>query len=207
MSAPAREMPHPGDPLQIAIEALRAAHERETFDATAMSLATVDERGAPSVRMVLLKGLDARGFVFFTNFASRKARELDAQGVAALCIHWPKGEQQIRAEGKVARVSDEESDAYFATRDRLSQIGAWASEQSRPLPERAELERRVEQTGARFDGTTVPRPEGWGGYRLVPGAIEFWYGRPNRLHERHRYERNDGGPAGWGAWSCAMLYP
>lgn len=198
---------HPGDPLHIFAGALLVARQREMFDPTAMSLATVDERGAPSVRMVLLKGVDARGFVFFTNFGSRKARELDGQCVAALCIHWPTGEEQVRAEGSVARIAEEESDAYFATRDRMSQIGAWASEQSRPLADRAELVRRVEEIEARFTGQPVPRPEGWGGYRLAPKAIEFWYGRPSRLHERHRYERSDPAASGPGAWSAAMLYP
>jgi pyridoxamine 5'-phosphate oxidase len=208
VSAPfAEPAGHPGDPLLIFAAALASARDRETFDPTAMSLATVDERGVPSVRMVLLKGVDARGFTFFTNFESRKAKELDAQGVAALCLHWPKGEQQVRAEGSVARVSDDESDAYFASRDRMSQIGAWASEQSRPLAARADLERRVEEIRARFDGQAVPRPAGWGGYRLVPRAIEFWYGRPSRLHERHRYERTDVTVDGAEAWTSTMLNP
>lgn len=197
----AQRMTHPGDPMALFREAFERAKAREPFEANAMSLATVDAEGRPSVRMVLLKEADQRGFVFFTNYGSRKARELDGQGVAALCLHWPKGEEQVRVEGEVERVSDEESDAYFATRHPESQLGAWASRQSEALDERATLEARVEAMRTRFAGAAVPRPPHWGGYRVVPRRIELWQGKPSRLHERHVYER-DGE-----AWSYRLLYP
>lgn len=182
---------HPGEPLALFQQAFLLATAREPFEANAMSLATVDAHGKPSVRIVLLKGVDDAGFTFFTNFESRKARELDGQRVAALAFLWPAGQEQIRVEGTITRVSAAESDAYFATRPRLSQVGAWASSQSAPLPEREIFLRRVAEIETRYAGKVVPRPPHWGGYRLTPIAIEFWYGRPNRLHERHRYERDD----------------
>jgi len=191
---------HPGDPIALFQAAFEIAKAREPFEANAMSLATVDERGRPSVRVVLLKGVDAQGFVFFTNYQSRKARELDGQREAALAFHWPKGEEQVRVEGVVGRVSAEESDAYYATRPRLSQLGAWASDQSQPGTTAA-LAARIAELEARYP-SVVPRPPHWGGYRLVPRAIELWYGRPNRLHERHRYEREAEGP-----WSHTSLFP
>ncbi|NUP09396.1 MAG: pyridoxamine 5'-phosphate oxidase [Polyangiaceae bacterium] len=196
-----RSFVHPGDPIHLFNEAFARARTTEPFDATAMTLATVDERGMPSARVVLLKGVDEGGFVFFTNYDSRKARELDGQRVAALCVHWPTAEEQVRIEGTVTRVSAEESDAYFATRPRRSQLGAWASDQSRPVESREVLEARLRELEIRFEGNTIPRPPHWGGYRVTPSVIEFWYGRPNRLHDRIRYER-----AG-GSWTHTRLYP
>lgn len=196
---------HPSeDPIALLAEALERAKQYEPFDATAMSLATVDhDSGKPSVRMLLLKGVDQRGLIFFTNYQSRKALELDSHLHAAICLHWPKAEQQVRVEGAIARTSAEESDAYFATRPRGSQIGAWASTQSRPATDREELEARVREFEQRFEGKSVPRPPHWGGYLLTPVAVEFWYGRQSRLHDRFRYERSSVETP----WSCARLFP
>ena len=180
---------HPGDPFAIFAAAFARAVANEPFEANAMTLATVGATGAPSARVVLLKGADARGFVFYTNYDSRKGRELDARPVAALMLHWKRAEEQVRVEGDVERVSAEESDAYFRTRPRESQIGAWASLQSETLGSRAALEARFEELSRRFADGDVPRPAHWGGYRVVPARIEFWYGRASRLHERHVYER------------------
>jgi pyridoxamine 5'-phosphate oxidase len=151
--------------------------------------------------MVLLRGVDERGFAFFTNFNSRKGRELDANPKAALCIHWITLDEQIRIEGDVERVSGEESDAYFSSRPRGSQLGAWASEQSTVLPSREMLEEKYREIERRFDGQPVPRPPFWGGYRIVPRRIEFWYGRPDRLHDRVLYVKDRG------AWRIERLYP
>jgi len=172
----------------------------EPHDATAMTLATADARGRPSARMVLLKGADARGFVFYTNRQSRKARDLEENPFAALCIHWPASRQQVRVEGRVERATDAESDAYFATRQRESQLGAWASEQSAPLASREALEARVRELDARFPGA-IPRPPHWGGYRLVPDRIELWFEGPARLHDRFVYERDGAG------WKMTRLNP
>lgn len=193
-------MKHPGDPMVLFREAFASARASEPTDATAMALATASRDGRPSVRMVLLKDADERGFVFYTNRTSRKARELDDNPFASLVIHWAKAMLQVRVEGRVERVSDAESDAYFATRPRESQLGAWASQQSARLPDRSELDARVAQAQERFPGE-VTRPPFWGGYRVVPERIEFWHGQLARLHDRYLYERSGG------AWAMSMMYP
>jgi pyridoxamine 5'-phosphate oxidase len=177
------------------------AQREEKCDATVMALATADAAGRPSVRMVLLKGADQRGFVFFTNYESRKAQELDARLSAALCLHWPALAVQVRVEGCVERLTAEESDAYFATRPRYSQVGAWASNQSAPLAGRAWLLARFLRQTLRFAGRRVPRPPQWGGYRVAPERIEFWYNQVYRLHDRIVYERSVDG------WRARRLYP
>lgn len=170
---------------------------------TAMTLATVDARGRVSARIVLLKQLDERGAMFFTNYDSAKAEQLAAHPQVALCLHWKKLHDgvQVRIEGAVERAGAAESDAYFATRPRDSQIGAWASLQSQTLPARADLDARIAHFGQEFAGKPVPRPAHWGGYRVEPDLIEIWYGQRARLHERVRYERMDG------TWSKRLLYP
>ena len=188
------------DPIARFVALFEKAKTVEPFDATAMTLATADERGRPSARLVLLKSVDPSGFVFFTNSDSRKGRELEANPFAALCIHWPASMQQVRVEGRVERASDAESDAYFATRPRESQLGAWASAQSEPLGSREELEARVQEIGQRYPDL-VPRPPHWGGYRLVPDRIEFWFAGPARLHDRFSYARTDAG------WAMTRLNP
>lgn len=168
---------------------------------TAMMLATVGEDGQPSLRVVLLKAVDERGFVFYTNYESRKGRELLAHPQTALCFHWQTLERQVRIEGDAEPVASEEADAYFATRARLSQIGAWASKQSRPLSSDAELDERVREMEARFADSKVSRPPHWSGFRVVPRRIEFWRNRAFRLHERLVYEREEGN------WRVTRLYP
>jgi pyridoxamine 5'-phosphate oxidase len=177
------------------------AQAGEPNDPNAVALATVDADGQPAVRMVLLKGHDERGFVFYTNRESRKADALTAHPVAALLFHWKSLRRQIRIEGRVEPVSDAESDAYFASRSRDSQLGAWASDQSRPLDARETFEARFTDMQARFEGQDVPRPPHWGGYRVVPARIEFWQDRAHRLHERRLFVR-DGDD-----WRETLLYP
>jgi pyridoxamine 5'-phosphate oxidase len=168
---------------------------------TAFALATVGAGGRPSIRMLLLKHVDEAGFVFYTNLESRKGRELAANPRAAMSFHWAPMERQVRIEGDVSPVSVEEADEYFATRPRGSQIGAWASRQSQPIERAGDLERRVAALEAKFAGTAVPRPPFWSGFRLAPSAIEFWKGRPNRLHERELFVRENG------QWRLTRLYP
>jgi pyridoxamine 5'-phosphate oxidase len=168
---------------------------------TAFALATVGDDLQPSARMLLLKHADADGFVFYTNLESRKARELSANRKAAMCFHWAPLELQVRVEGRVSPVADAEADAYFATRPRGSQLGAWASRQSRPMDHVGDLEARVAEFEKRFGSGVVPRPPFWSGFRLVPDVIEFWRGKPSRLHERERFERDGDG------WRVSRLYP
>jgi pyridoxamine 5'-phosphate oxidase len=189
------------DPFALFDAWYREARETELNDSNAMALATADAQGRPSVRMVLLKGHGPDGFVFYTNREGRKAGELEANPHAALLFHWKSLRRQIRIEGPVSRASDEESDAYFASRSRDSQLGAWASDQSRPLDARETFETRFREVQARFEGGEVPRPPHWGGYRVTPLRIEFWLDRAHRLHERRVFEPDGAG------WREGLLYP
>jgi pyridoxamine 5'-phosphate oxidase len=168
----------------------------------AMTVATIGLNGRPAARVLLLKGFDERGFTFFTNYASRKASQLESTPWAALVFLWKEIERQVRIEGHVERVPDDEADAYFASRPRGSQIGAWASRQSSSLASRAELEDRAAALARQFDGDSVPRPPFWGGYRLMPESVEFWQGRASRLHDRIEYTRREDG-----TWSIERLSP
>lgn len=188
------------DPITEFLNAVERA-EAHQVDTAPLVLATTDAQGQPSARLVLLRGVDPRGFVFFTNYNSRKGRDLADNPRAALCVYWPTLDEQIRIEGHVTRVSAEESDTYFAGRPRGSQLGAWASDQSDVLPSRETLEEKYREIERRFEGRTVERPPFWGGYRLAPNRIEFWYGRPDRLHDRVLYVRDAG------AWRIERLYP
>jgi pyridoxamine 5'-phosphate oxidase len=191
------------EPMELFREWYHTAEESGLFLPEAMTLATTTAEGRPSARMVLLKGSDDQGFTFFTNYESRKAGELDSNPHAALVFHWAVLERQVRVEGRVSRIPEEESFEYFRSRPRGSRIGAWASEQSRPLPERSILEAKVKETEARFPGDDVPLPPFWGGYRLVPEMIEFWQGRASRLHDRWAFRRQDPSES----WSLTRLYP
>ena len=191
------------EPLRLFTAWLDEATTREPRDPNAMTLATVDADGMPDARMVLLKGVDERGFVFYSNKASQKGRELDAQPKAALVFHWKSSNKQVRVRGPVELVSDTDADAYFATRAKQAQIGAWASKQSAPLESRLAFEKAVAIYAAKYAIGDVPRPPHWIGYRIVPLVIEFWQDRPFRLHDRVEFRRPDSKTA----WTKTRLYP
>ena len=191
------------DPLKLFDSWFGEAIASEPNDPEAVALATADaDDGQPSLRMVLMKGHGPDGFTFYTNAGSQKGSELAANPRAALLFHWKSLRRQVRAEGPVEAVSDAEADSYFASRGRESQLGAWASDQSRALDSRATFEARLDQVKARFEGRDVPRPPYWRGFRLVPQRIEFWTDRPNRLHERQLFTRGESG-----GWNEGLLYP
>ncbi len=190
------------DPIAQFERWFAAAQQSAAAEPNAMTLATAASDGQPSARTVLLKDVDARGFVFYTNYRSRKGRELDANARAALVFWWPPLERQVRIEGAVERVETETSEAYFRSRPRGSQLGTWASPQSEVVGARAELEERLAEAEARYRGQHVPRPPHWGGYRVVPETVEFWQGRPGRLHDRLRYLRTADG-----SWTMERLAP
>ncbi|HRI50031.1 MAG TPA: pyridoxamine 5'-phosphate oxidase [Pseudomonadota bacterium] len=201
---------HFADPLQLFEHYFARAKATETQDPTAMSLATATASGRPAVRMVLLKGVDARGLVFFTNYTSRKAAQLTENPYAALCLHWPVLQVQVRSEGPIERVTAAESDAYFQSRPLGSQLAAWASSQSAPLPSRELLLSRYHELEQRFAGKPVPRPEFWGGFRLLPERLEFWSNEPYRMHDRLLYERElegDRAELATARWRTTRLYP
>ncbi len=189
------------DPLARFAHVYARAQASDPAWHNAVCLATVDAEGRPSARMVLLKAFDPEGFVFYTNLTSRKGRDLSSRPAAALCFHWPSLQEQVRVEGEAQRVSDAEADAYFASRPRGSQLGAWASEQSAKLDSRAQLEALVAKCEADFAGRPVPRPPHWSGFRLVPERLEFWIGLPSRLHDRTLYTRAEDG------WRRTLLAP
>ena len=191
----------PADPFALFGTWMREAEDAEPHDANAMALATATAGAAPSVRMVLLKDVSEGGFVFYTNLTSRKGEDLQANAQAALLFYWKSLRRQIRVTGTVMPVSDAEADAYFASRPRGSQLGAWASDQSSPLDDRRTLEARLAEVEARYEGVDIPRPPHWSGWRLMPDAFEYWIDRRDRLHERYTYEREGAG------WRTGMLYP
>ena len=195
------------DPFRWFQDWMAEAAASEPSDPNAMTLATATPSGLPAARIVLLKGVDGpeaspRGFVFYTNKQSRKGRELADNAACALLFHWKSRQRQIRIEGRVGHVTDAEADAYYATRARISRLGAWASDQSRPLSGRPELERRLAEYENRFPGEDIPRPPHWSGYRVVPDRFEFWQNMPYRLHDRTIFERSSDG-----AWICGKLFP
>ena len=189
------------DPFALFDAWYAEAKTAEINDPDAMSLATATPGGSPSVRMVLLKGHGPDGFIFYTNADSRKGGELAANPRAALLLHWKSLRRQVRIEGKVEQVSTDVADAYFASRSRDSHVGAWASDQSRPLDARATFEARYDEARSRFEGSDVPRPPRWTGFRVEPESMEFWSDRPHRLHERRLFTRGEGG------WTEGLLYP
>lgn len=189
------------DPFTLFEAWMQEAEKAEPNDPNAMVLATANAEGRPSARIVLLKGFDRRGFVFYTNMFSRKGRELEANPHAALLFHWKSLRRQIRIEGDIFPVSDEEADAYFASRSRISRLGAIASNQSRPLADRAIFEKRLQDAEEEFGEGPIPRPENWSGYRVTPQHFEFWQERPYRLHDRAIWERQGN------EWDVTRLYP
>ena len=197
----ASRLPAPEDPIPLFEAWMAEAATSEPNDPNAVCLATATSDGRPSARMVLLKGVDARGFVFYTNLESRKGGELAANPFAAMCFHWKTLQRSVRVEGRIEPVSTEEADAYYASRARGSRIGAWASRQSRPLEGRFALEKAVAEYTLKFGLGEIPRPAHWSGFRLLPARIEFWRDMPFRLHERRVFHRADTG------WELEMLYP
>lgn len=196
------DAPQPGsDPFNLFDEWFEGAKSSEPFDPDAACLATATENGKPSARMVLVRKVDSRGFVFYTNEHSRKGRELIEGGFAALCYHWKSMERQVRVEGAVLKLDNAESDLYHAARPRESRISAWASQQSQPLESRAVFLERVAQITAHYEGKDVPRPPHWGGFRIVPERIEFWQAGESRMHDRFVFTREKAG------WSIQRLYP
>jgi pyridoxamine 5'-phosphate oxidase len=196
------ELHSPNEPLQLFETWYQEALETEPRVAEAMQLATVDERGRPTIRTVLMKSFSDNGMAFYTNFASRKASDIQHLPNVAACFHWKDLERQVIIEGSAVRLTRTEDEAYFATRDRGSQIGAWVSQQSKTLHDWAELEQAVTETSARFQGKNVPCPLFWGGYRLKPDSFEFWQGRRDRLHVRRVFERSQEG-----GWAQRLLWP
>ena len=195
--------PNTDNPFELFDGWLQAASETEPNDANAMTVATADADGRPSARILLLKGFDEQGFVFYSNMESQKGREIEVNPFVALCFHWKSVRRQVRVTGPVARVTDEEADAYFNSRPRGSRVGAWASQQSRPLADRPALMAAVENADSKYSGESVPRPPYWSGWRLTPLAIEFWQDGEFRLHDRFRFSRASESEA----WTVNRLYP